>query len=92
MSFHRDIVKGFVLLEPSSFKPPCLNPIDQLIHAHLISSDLCEPILYINRTNKALFPDTPVIAIHYLESKIDHGLDVVPVISLAVIRKGIKGF
>lgn len=61
-------------------------------HAHLISSGLGEPLLYINRTNKALFPDISVISIHDLESKIDHGLDVLAIISLAVIRKGVERF
>lgn len=92
MSFHRDIVKGFVLLEPSSFKPPRLNPIDQFVHAHFISSGLGEPLLYINTIQKALFPHTSVIAIHDLEGKIDDGLNLLSIISFAVICKGIKGF
>ncbi|HEL4235702.1 TPA: hypothetical protein UM516_001986 [Stenotrophomonas maltophilia] len=37
---------------------------------------LGESLLYLKRTKKALFPDTPAISIHDLEGKIDERLNV----------------
>ncbi len=61
-------------------------------HAHFSSSHLGEPLLYINKTAKALFPNVFVIPVHNLESKIDYGLYLFPTEFLAVIRESFKRF
>lgn len=59
---------------------------------HYYSLRLGEALLYISRTGKASIPDAFVIAIHDLESKIDHRLYLLPTEFLAVIGEGVKRF
>lgn len=67
------------------------TPFD-IDHAHFISFRLGEPLLYIKPSRKALYPNIFVIAIHDLESKIDDRLNLLSIISFAVIGKGIERF